>query len=1624
MNLKQNSKVKRIFSLIICIAIIIAPWKIMPVIADLSNIQRDYYMGFENVSQNPYAMINNQYEINSESKYCRSGSKSLKINRSSGYENLFRLTDENGNTIVVNNGEKCVIHFYVCVSDEPNGQTDNMQITPFLTAASLWTYSQYNPIYMYGTYYGVSQNRMTWQEKTIEFTSSSNNTMLALDFAYKHDISKTTEILYVDDISVSVIPSGYSYVKLNYSDDSGEQFTVLSAQTGSKINLPTPQKTSFTFVGWRNKATGEYFSSETMPDSPIDLVAEYAGKNYFNGYEDVTAAPASMYGEDFRIALNTDKKYVRSGNKSLRLNRESGDSNLFRVTDNNGNAISVNQGETCILHFYYLVSDVDNGATNNMLIAPFLTESNIFSYKQYGTKWQYGKLVLGSKLQKMVWNEVTFVFTSNDASKTLLALDMAFNRSNPVEIVYLDDISVSVVPNGYSYMQLKYEDDSGSRYQVIQSRAGSQITLPSPQKQGYQFDGWYNEDTATLFTSDVMPDNSPVLIAKYIKQNANKLDFENGIIPGCMQLSQYSINNNLKYVHSGGKSLRVDRSSGYQNLMRLTDENGENIYVNRGDTCVIHFYALISDEEKEFSTDDMQIASFLTKSSLWEYKWYKSQYLAGSVSSGLKMQRMNWQEFTFTFTSVDQNYTFPAIDFAFAFADANTFECVYIDDISISVISNGNSCITLNYENDSGKQFDVYQAKAGRVISLPTPEKTGYKFLGWFNQKTGEKFTSSVMPEDSVELIARFEHVLYSVGFEDGLLASSSNVGTSQVTQYVKNGSKSLMLKGDGISFVKLTENKNAILLENERKYVVDFFYKLSDPKRKANNINISLVRTNNSFDENKTLNNMVFISKTTIQNEWVEESVIFETDETDDGKFLAIEYDAPNFGESSNAKVYIDEITVRKLTEDEGTVTLNYGLGHKKTLVGLAGEKATIPATLQNDKLGVENLYSDSQRHNIFDNIRYTVDNTDVYADTFVIKYKQNFDNLSNDNIIDNQDTNATIYMRNYIDDRLVYDENNSLHINGNKPSRFCVMADDGFKLKAGKSYNLSMYVKTLGETENKHISIYGADDNSIEKVQVSFSDIDISSIESEKWVKMYATFIATKPYIVLESSKGLDIYYDQIVVCDSSVEQLDDIYEDNSLYKRGDVNHDGDISAEDLALMRKILLGVETPDYVIPVDVVVDYRINILDLVGLKKMISNPSNDMKTVGFEDYASFLSNKRMSDCFTLDSNIKHSGNYSLKCDYPGTVVSSAMLNNGKKPLTVETGATYIISYWIYVESGYQSQTWVYFLTSNISDFSKNNRNMTEPQGTGAEGGAQRLFWDSPVVGKWTKHTTVFKVPVGVAPYTALNVAIKGVPGPRVVYLDDFSITKIENGNNYLLYHTNNENQDDYIVQGAPGQRVESYTQKAISNEYVFEGWFKENSFINSVPRSDLCVIPAESMTLYGKHLRVSYIQNFENYNPLRGAVELDYELYSSASNNFKSSNILNGNHSLHRIGNSSQGKMFSVITNDTDALEYGKKYVVVFNVKIDGYKSKNDYIEIGNTNSWEYARSASSYDKLIKMSDCKLGRWQKYTYTFTNKNAFLSFKTPAESNIYFDDIKIILKGYESEEDIVGAVELN
>ncbi|MBQ7760557.1 MAG: InlB B-repeat-containing protein [Clostridia bacterium] len=169
-----------------------------------------------------------------------------------------------------------------------------------------------------------------------------------------------------------------------------------------------------------------------------------------------------------------------------------------------------------------------------------------------------------------------------------------------------------------------------------------------------------------------------------------------------------------------------------------------------------------------------------------------------------------------------ENYTF----MGWFDSTGTQFTSTAMPETSITLNAKWQANIMLN--ENGGTDVQDITAPAGTAIELPTPERAGYIFAGWYNGN--EKYTSTAMPENSIILTAK-----YYVSKKETVVLSSES--SSYGTYFTYPTTYGFYYKLDlshlveaGIETIKITEHhdssKNAIWQDkNSNKTYMSWYF-------------------------------------------------------------------------------------------------------------------------------------------------------------------------------------------------------------------------------------------------------------------------------------------------------------------------------------------------------------------------------------------------------------------------------------------------------------------------------------------------------------------------------------------------------------------------------------------------------------------------------------------------------------------------------------------------------------------------------------------------------------------------------------------------------------------------------
>ncbi len=908
----------------------------------------------------------------------------------------------------------------------------------------------------------------------------------------------------------------------------------------------------------------------------------------------------------------------------------------------------------------------------------------------------------------------------------------------------------------------------------------------------------------------------------------------------------------------------------------------------------------------------------------------------------------------------------------------------------------------------------------------------------------------------------------YTVNFEN---YNSNSGGTMSVVagfEGVYSGMKSLSLrmgkKGSSQTAHRslVDTNGNRIELKNGARYVVTYFYKMkfftgsdklyakvdfygnsaSSPTQAIDYISHTVTKWQNG--------EQFTISKET---DWIETSVVFTYNEVsgkENQKYLSIGvYDSSGYG----IDMTIDNMVITEITDSRNPLFLNYNDEEKNidVVLGASGSKHDLPKNPTRNGYVFAGWYSDKELKTAVTQGVFTEAKNNVYAkwlkasagSTANLTFEKGYSVPANNDELANLKIGSTVAKSG--SNSLFYTTDG--YTTKNTGQHRLILDNNGnpYKLKDGASYIVTFWYKAT-EVDNKFSVIkfdfYRTYGNSLTNVAALTSySADAAkntqtaiSAKTDVWKQASVTFtvnFASKAGLETAEYLQLGAYFGYPERSSCGNVYIDDM----TVVELPTLNRAITLVSNNANNEQKIVYGKTGEKMNLPTFTALDglqFAGWYTDAACTKKYDSEvyPAENTKlyarwavgysepqvNIDFEDYLQyndFSSTTKAEDSVTLSSEQAHSGKYALKVASNGNWRKSgqAFLYEGKNTLGLEPGATYAITYYFYViPNNYTNMVVLHFGTSSPASRSTafKKQSYWENQKEFDLGPAYTIRWNTET-GVWHKWTTIITADCTDSS-NALSFLSEGPKDARTFYIDDISITKIEKGNNYVFFDSNNLDGKNYVAQGKVGANIALPTPER--KGHTFDGWYTSTEFKAEDKYDGSSVIPKESTRLYAKWLRTAYFQDFENYTLSAPAVDRDYELYSADKNNIK-----NGKYSMHRIGNSNNVKRFTIMGNKADRVDTGKAYIVTMWLKVAKCSDQSAMLKLVNTkalyNPWSADMSSESVIRLSSIAD---GKWHQVAYKITVIDPFLALEIPGGSDVYVDDIGVYASGFEPKLD--------
>ena len=395
----------------------------------------------------------------------------------------------------------------------------------------------------------------------------------------------------------------------------------------------------------------------------------------------------------------------------------------------------------------------------------------------------------------------------------------------------------------------------------------------------------------------------------------------------------------------------------------------------------------------------------------------------------------------------------------------------------------------------------------------------------------------------------------------------------------------------------------------------------------------------------------------------------------------------------------------------------------------------------------------------------------------------------------------------------------------------------------------------------------------------------------------------------------------------------------------------------------------------------------------------------DSITIGFDDYNYISGSKQFYPWYSLNKTDSADGDgVSVQATMGPSCSTTMRLAYKGYPVLVEDGVRYLVSF-SYKNLDEIPNKWSVRIYAN----SPLNCGIGTVQQSNEDALYRLTLSKAAGFGTWKRHTYSFTG--NLSKYQGHNAfainmqtnSFSEVPYIRALF-DNVTITKIADDD--IVCMTNTLAGPDYVV-GKKDQEIKLPTNMKVDG-YKFSGWYLDSTFTMDATGA----LFSEDTMIYAKWAKIKLTQDFEDYNYVGYGVgyDMDIEYYTNKVTGYDSKNVYSGKSSIHRLGNVSSDKKFTLITDANDKIALGETYKITFYVKLISTKNAAQNIFVLPTDSYFYpgACDTDMAVSAVSLEDLYPGVWYKITTVVPLYSPYLAIKSPGLSDIYFDNFTMEL----------------
>lgn len=536
----------------------------------------------------------------------------------------------------------------------------------------------------------------------------------------------------------------------------------------------------------------------------------------------------------------------------------------------------------------------------------------------------------------------------------------------------------------------------GTGTAVVSGTAGQEIVIPEPTRDGYEFAGWYSDQSYTTeFTQTHFAEETQVVnvYAKWTASYATqKVDFYN-----------YPIGNfGSEVMQSGAGGTFSVATSATRNVLNYRNREG---YIDNENPAYIPLY-----------TDDGQITLKANTDYIISFDYTMSTYNGKSAKATVSFFTAS------AINATEGKFTVPKSSLQLSYAWNYTDQYLHVrtgeitegqdDALYFQINSKENILYNINFgyfkifEVDSNTGFyfakdtlndKTYQivGKVGETITFPNPDETiFYQRNGWFNDESFTTRTESTFEQGVHTIYLRWKH--FPLDFENYFHNDKINqVHTFGEDFEIANSGDS---HGNVLSYdfcyvpnyLMSTSNAVSLAVVNHGvTYKITYDYKVDEAQGDIDVEFFTAQRNARWAFLNKYNTSVQTIRMGDAGKGWKSATVYFTADfscngsdthdNAGDGLFIGV-----NPQVLDTAKVQFDNIVITPLESNEGVVVFlgKNGESFAETF-GTVDTPVSAPATVPYDYMSqFSGWYSDSKKETAFESTQITAGVTVVYSD------------------------------------------------------------------------------------------------------------------------------------------------------------------------------------------------------------------------------------------------------------------------------------------------------------------------------------------------------------------------------------------------------------------------------------------------------------------------------------------------------------------------------------------------------------------------------------------------------------------------------------------------------------------